>query len=189
MPKLLILGHARHGKDTVAEILRNDFGLRFMSSSLFCAQLVMNLYPGRWASPDECYEDRVNHRPLWYETISMFNRDDPTRLARAIFEQNDIYIGMRSSREFNACKNTRAFDVCVWIDRSLVAPPEDRSSCTVEPWMADYMIDNNGSLEELRRNIHSFAKNILSLSKQQYGEGDDWGPHPFLPPKPQSVRQ
>ena len=32
-PKLLIIGHARHGKDTVAEILRDTHGYDFVSSS------------------------------------------------------------------------------------------------------------------------------------------------------------
>ena len=32
-------------------------------------------------------------------------------------------------------------------------PPEDETSCTVEPWMADYVVDNNGSLAELEQNI------------------------------------
>jgi hypothetical protein len=32
--RLMLLGHGRHGKDTVAEILNRKYGLTFQSSSL-----------------------------------------------------------------------------------------------------------------------------------------------------------
>ena len=37
--KLLVIGHGRHGKDTVCEILRDEFGYTFESSSQFCSKL------------------------------------------------------------------------------------------------------------------------------------------------------
>ena len=36
---ILIIGHARHGKDTVAEFLEEIFGLTFMSSSQAAADI------------------------------------------------------------------------------------------------------------------------------------------------------
>jgi len=37
--KLLIIGHGRHGKDTVCEILRDKYNLQvFESSSRFCSK-------------------------------------------------------------------------------------------------------------------------------------------------------
>ena len=38
LPKLLVIGNARHGKDTVCDILREEFGYSFRSSSDFCAE-------------------------------------------------------------------------------------------------------------------------------------------------------
>ncbi len=38
LPKLLIIGNARHGKDTVCDILREEFNYSFRSSSDFCAE-------------------------------------------------------------------------------------------------------------------------------------------------------
>ena len=37
--KLLVIGHGRHGKDTVCEILRDKYGYSFESSSQFCSKL------------------------------------------------------------------------------------------------------------------------------------------------------
>jgi translation elongation factor EF-1alpha len=36
--KLLVIGHGRHGKDTVCEMLRDDYGYTFESSSKFCSK-------------------------------------------------------------------------------------------------------------------------------------------------------
>ena len=40
-PRLLILGHCRHGKDTLAEILRDEFGMTFESSSQSAADIFL----------------------------------------------------------------------------------------------------------------------------------------------------
>lgn len=37
----MVIGHARHGKDTVGEALRDFHGLKFASSSMFCAETIM----------------------------------------------------------------------------------------------------------------------------------------------------
>jgi hypothetical protein len=37
--KLLIIGNARHGKDTLAELLNEYYGLKFMSSSQASADI------------------------------------------------------------------------------------------------------------------------------------------------------
>jgi hypothetical protein len=181
-PRVLVLGYARHGKDTVAEMLGRLYGMRFTSSSEFCAaQVVMPAIDAAWAAYEdeqrgrnrqpptvpryasvaECFADRVNHRAFWYDTIRAFNQDDPTSLARAIFEENDVYCGLRHRAEFHAVVNAGIPDMVVWVDRSDHLPPEDRSSCSVEPWMADFVVDNNGSLEDLERNVRSLFDRFL----------------------------
>jgi hypothetical protein len=158
-PKLLILGHGRHGKDTVCELLRDKYGFSFMSSSLFCAERVMKPAFDRvelmpiYDSVQECFDDRVNNRAFWYDQIIAYNRPDASRLGREIFAENDIYCGVRSAREFHALRNTGAYDISIWIDASERMPAEGRDSCTVEPWMADFVLDNNGTPEDLAFNL------------------------------------
>lgn len=50
-------------------------------------------------------------------------------------------------------KNTGVFDYCIWVDRSDYLPPERRNSMSLEQWMADFTIDNNGSLDDLYFNV------------------------------------
>jgi len=183
LPKVLVIGHARHGKDTVSEMLLNDFGFNFTSSSWFCAERVMLPYfqqkvtdwlnfadvnepcPTVYHSAEECFDDRHNHRKEWYDQISAYCRPDASRLARGIFAENDIYCGLRSSREFHAVKGGGLFDLCVWIDSSgRGIAPEDKESCTIEPWMADVVIDNSGDLLELRLNVHRLMASRFGLS-------------------------
>lgn len=158
--KLLVVGHARHGKDTVCEILQRNWGYTFISSSYFCAEkVIMAEYPGRWLSVEECYADRVNHRALWYDLIAATNTPDGANLARQIYESGyDIYCGMRNKRELHAARNSGLVDLIVWVDASDRLPLEDKSSCTIEQWMADVTIDNNGSEADLEFNVNQLAK-------------------------------
>ena len=75
--KLLILGNARHGKDTLAELFNEHFGLTFMSSSqasadFFLYDQLKDKYG--YTSPEECFNDRVNHRDEWYLAICDYNK-------------------------------------------------------------------------------------------------------------------
>jgi hypothetical protein len=154
--KLLVIGHGRHGKDTVCEILRDKFGYSFESSSRFCSKLfIYDMLKDKYGytSEEECYEDRHNHRKEWYDAICDYNLGDGARLGRAIFDSHNIYCGLRNKREFHAMKNTGVFDYAIWVDRSDHLPPESKDSMSLEQWMADYTIDNNGDLEELERNV------------------------------------
>lgn len=173
-PKVLILGYGRHGKDTVAEMLRDRYGLSFMSSSRICAESVCLPYMRErgfsYADAEECFEDRHSgdNRKHWYDAIVAFNRPDASSLGRRLFEANDVYVGLRAAREFHAVKAAGLYDLCVWVDASgRGLPPEDRSSCTVEPWMADHVLDNGGDLDELRLNLDRLMKSHFNMEPSE----------------------
>ena len=98
---------------------------------------------------EECYADRHNHRAEWYNAICDYNQLDAAKLGRAIFQEHDIYCGLRNKREYFAMRNTGVFDYAIWVDRSDYLPPESEESMSLKPWMADYHIDNNGTLNDL----------------------------------------
>ena len=161
--KLLVIGHGRHGKDTVCEILRDKYGYSFESSSQFCSKLfIFDMLKDKYGYSDEeqCYADRHNHRAEWYDAICDYNVPDAARLGREIFKAHDIYCGLRNKREFFAMKNTGVFDKAIWVDRSDHLPPESKNSMSLEQWMADYTIDNNGSLKDLAFNTEQLIKHI-----------------------------
>ena len=161
--KLLVIGHGRHGKDTVCEILRDKYGYSFESSSQFCSKLfIYDMLKDKYgyASEEECYADRHNHRAEWYNAICNYNKGDGARLGRAIFDTHTIYCGLRNKREFFAMKNTGVFDYAIWVDRSDHLPAESKDSMSLEQWMADFTIDNNGDLEEPEFNVSNLIDYI-----------------------------
>ena len=161
--KLLVIGHGRHGKDTVCEILRDCYGYSFESSSQFCSRLfIYNQLKDKYNYDNEetCYADRHNHRQEWYESICDYNVPDPSRLGREIFKQHDIYCGLRNKKEFHAMRNTNVFNYAIWVDRSDHLPPEAKTSMSLEQWMADFTIDNNGTLTELEFNVKQLIQHI-----------------------------
>ena len=161
--KLLVIGHGRHGKDTVCEILRDEYGYSFESSSQFCSKLFIynNLKDKyNYTSEEECYADRHNHRKEWYDAICDYNLSDAATLGREMFKKYDIYCGLRNKREFFAMKNTGVFDYCIWVDRSMHLDSESKDSMSLEQWMADYTIDNNSGLSELAFNTRVLMQHL-----------------------------
>lgn len=162
--KLLILGHARHGKDTAAEYLRDAHGLTFRSSSLFLAETVVRpaLAARGLTYPDleACYADRVNHRALWRQLIEDYNRDDPARLAKAILAVSDCYVGMRTAREYEASR--LLFDAVLWIDASgRGLPPEGRDSMTIDYDPRTMIrIDNGGTVEAMPAQLDDWVRAV-----------------------------
>jgi hypothetical protein len=153
----------------VAEILHDQHGLRFASSSFFLAEKLIlpyfeqfrnnpQLRDGRWFkaydSLDECYADRGNFRDIWHDQITLYNEADRTRLCREILDAgNDIYVGMRSQLEYEAVKHL--FNDIWWVDASgRGLPPESLSSMNIR-FNPKYMrkIDNSGTLEELQQTV------------------------------------
>jgi hypothetical protein len=165
--KLLVIGHGRHGKDTVCEILRDKYRYTFESSSQFCSKLfIYDQLKDKYgySSEEQCYADRHNHRTEWYDAICDYNVPDAARLGREMFAAYDIYCGLRNKKEFHAMKNAGVFDYAIWVDRGDHLPPESKNSMSLEQWMADYTIDNNGTLADLEFNLHSLISNIDSYS-------------------------
>lgn len=165
MPNLMIFGYARHGKDTVADLLAKNFGAKPVSSSWFAASKIMVPYFASkgitYPSLEACYADRVNHRKAWFDEIAGYNVPDLARMGREIFQEYDIYVGIRNHREFNQAKCEGLFDYGIWVDRSDSLPPEDESSNKMKPWMADFILDNNSTLADLEDRACTLYYNLL----------------------------
>lgn len=157
--KLFICGYGRHGKDYAAEILNQLYGLKFDSSSHFamraCVREGLAVRHGlTYATEAECYADRVNHRAKWFDLICEFNREDPARLARLMFIENDIYVGIRNVDELDACKDEGLADLVIWVDATeRLGVTEDASSNTITPEDCDFTVFNNGTKEEFVKKL------------------------------------
>jgi hypothetical protein len=161
-PRLLVIGAARWGKDSFAEILNQEFGYTFESSqaaaNIFLYDLLKDKYG--YLTPEECFEDRMNHRQEWYEAICEYNKDDKARLAKGILERSDCYVGMRDRGEIDECIKQELFDLVIWVDASERLPLEDASSFNIDKSCADIIIDNNGTEAQFRERIKRFGNTI-----------------------------
>lgn len=159
--KLLLVGHMRHGKDTVAELLKEYYGLNFISSSQACADIfIYDELKDKYGykTPEECFLDRVNHRDEWYQMICNYNKDDKAKLAKEILKYNHTYVGMRDWAEIQECLKQELFDLVIWVDASKRLPQESAESFNITTKDADVIIENNGSLEELKEKVKRIGK-------------------------------
>ena len=129
-----------------------------LQTPLIGADKLKNKY--NYENYEQCYNDRHNHRAEWYDLISNYNLDNPSRLGIEIFKEYDIYCGLRNKREFVSLKEQKVYDYALWVDRSQVLPTEDSSSMTLDKSMADFIIDNNKSLIYLMEQIDALANYI-----------------------------
>lgn len=153
MANILITGYKRSGKDSLAEIWAEEFGATYQSSSWAAAQIFIYdalKHKYGYQNIDECFADRVNRRAEWFDMIEEYNREDPTRLAREIMADNDIYCGMRSRKEIDACLAGNVFDIVIWVDAEERVGKEDSSSCKVTKADADIIIQNNEDYQSFR---------------------------------------
>lgn len=161
---LLIIGHGRHGKDTVAEILRDYYGAKFVSSSLFVARECLWEKWGRlnYCCISEMYEDRHNHRKKWADMVTEYNYPDRTRTFRGMLDQgNNVYVGMRMLGEYLACKHEGLISRTIWVDRHKYLPPEPLDSMNLWPGLADHIVNNNGTLNGLKERVCDLADNLV----------------------------
>lgn len=166
--KILILGHARHAKDTVAEIIRKNYGLNFESSSRAAAEIfIFDALKDKYnyKDIDECFEDRVNHRKEWNNLICDYNTPNKSRLAEEIMSKNDIYVGMRDDEEFNKCQEICLFDTVIGVfdPRKELEP---KTSFNIDMWKSsDIVIMNNSTLEVLEQRVKMVFDGIMDFDE------------------------
>jgi len=165
-PRLLIIGHGRHGKDTFAELISIICGLKFESSSEFVGRRC--IWPSwgveRYETFEECFADRVNYRKVWGDLIGAWNTPDKARTARTMIEEGcDMYVGMRRTDELQACVDDGIFDHIIWIDACNRLPKEPLDSMELQPGMANLFVDNNGPEE----NLLTAALNLQKMLDEQ----------------------
>lgn len=164
--KVLILGHGRHGKDTVGEMLETHFGLKSISSSRYALEEavwpVMRLTHG-YKDMDECFEDRSNHRELWYTLIKMYNTPDKSRLVKGLLENHDVYTGLRCNEEYAVAKEY--FDLIIWVDAADRLPLEE--SMKIEYDLIEMIVlDNNHDLNYLEHQVTNRVGQSITIMSE-----------------------
>jgi hypothetical protein len=179
--KLCIIGHKRHGKDTVAEYFKKYYRYNYESSSMAAAKIFIydklkDEY--NYKSVEDCFNDRMNHRPLWYNMICDYNKNDKTRLAKDIMLENEIYVGMRDYSEIKECRKENVFNSVISVYNYRL-PLEDENSFNIDIFRdSDFIINNNGTLLDLSMKVLSlnkiFGDKVLDKVIDYYYSLDDY---------------
>ena len=157
-PRILILGPGRHGKDTFAEMIVSYTDLRFLSSSLTAAELILPYLQVVFDFKDaqEAFEKRHEERKLWQYLIATFLGGD--KLTRMILKKADIYVGMRGLKEYE--ESTYLFDFVVYVDASeRVSFRDSTFNIPYDPNKMIY-IDNNSDLVDLAVSAMKFVEQL-----------------------------
>jgi len=152
---ILVLGHGGHGKGELCKLLTELYGAECLSSSraalphIFPAlnEISLEWVGEPFASPEHAYARRGLARGVWKQLISLLNTPDKTTLSREILSRADVYDGMRCAEEFAASRHL--FEYVVWVDAAARVGTVD-PTLTISRDVADLVIDNNGTLEDLR---------------------------------------
>jgi len=183
MHKLMICGFGRAGKDSVADQISKRLGVKTQCSSSLAARHVIapqinKLFDsdyidriakveGKWVHPDiiekNLFETRHegDGRKIWFDAICEYNKEDPTRLMRKLYDIADVYVGCRSLREFLAGQH-ECFQFSIWVDGSKRVAPEI-TTCEIKPENCDIIIDNNGTEFELTAKVDRLCDFLQSM--------------------------
>lgn len=159
-----ICGHGRHGKGTAAAYIALKTGMRYkQSTSEAAAEMMFSKLQDKYGykTVKEAWDDRVNHRQEWAETIWAYNQPDGLTLYQGMLPDNDILEGVRQRDELQALRDHGIIDLVVWVDGSKRNPVESTASCQVSADDADLVIDNNGTLDELKERLDRFIAEHL----------------------------
>lgn len=182
---LLIIGHSEHGKSYVAERIISHFGWTAGESSYVCKEIVFDALREKgivYDTPHEAWLDRRNNKQLWKDIIRGYNEGDLARLTRKIFEKNEIYVGLRAGDEFLEALKEDLFDIIIYVDASERLPNFDPNNLDIPIGIANIVIDNNGTLEELGSKVNAvilyldwYIKSGTKDTEEQFSRVADFG--------------
>lgn len=163
---IVVTGHKKHGKDTVCSLIQRFSGLESQSSSryaLYNLDLMERLKERGldYASKEDAYNDRDNHREIWFEEIRDINLTQDYILGKRLLSEVPIYNGIRNREELERLVHLGYVRSIVWVDAGERLPPEGKGSMTVTRDDATHVIDNNKTFTDLLLNVSVFCLNYL----------------------------
>ena len=160
--KLMVCGYGEHGKDEACRYIAEKTTLRYkLSTSEMFAEIVFAAVGAHmgYKNVQECWDDRRNHRQLWYEIIVDQNAN--LRVYHAHLLMTDILNGIRNPAEFKQLLQENIVQLAIWVDASVRKASTISSECKITPDMCHVYIDNNRDLPYLYSQLDSVINRYL----------------------------
>ena len=163
---IYVIGHAQHGKTTVARCLAGMLDCSYADSSLWMADKVVRPYLAEkfdvhYETVEEAHRDRYKWREEWKASIAAYNAEDPAKLSREIFFENRIYCGCRTLAEYTAGRHELGA-VSIFVD-AYERSGELERGLEISPADCDYTLNNNEDWYYTIARIHTFVNNYNLL--------------------------
>lgn len=168
--KILVCGHAQHGKDTFASLLAEELNLKYSPvTQIFIKdhfEEINNAIGGVYTSAKWLYKYRSLHRDVLFDMISIYNKEDAGRFVKEVLSVADFYVGLRAKREYEATKHL--FDYKFWAYNRHKPVESSRSNELVSD-EEFVMVDNSGDLLELKGKA-SLAAHYIKKTEESLNE-------------------
>lgn len=177
MQKFAVIGPARAGKSTFATYLAEALGTKAVDTSEWLVQVEskrQEVLQERFKSTTWLYEpvldgyyksgwDPDRNRPARELLIALGDAVcalQPDFLIEQCLKKGDIIVGIRRQSEFDHLPDGVQV---VWIDRTGTTDGTDSKHLDIPRSVADVIVNNNGSLDDLRHEAERIAR-IASVS-------------------------
>ena len=161
--RFMIIGHGRHGKDTLASALATFTGLKNAGS---CSEALAPFVAWKKGiSVEEAYATR--HEPGQREIWRALGDDGRLEhgvdyLVKALDAKGDVGNGIRARAEFVASRPL--FDCCIYVSR---LGWEFDPTFELEPKDADVVFLNDGTKKDLIAKVSRFARTLRPVTGQK----------------------
>ena len=154
--RILILGHANHGKTTTAMMLRR-YGFKVVDTSdlnidrYIQEELAKPTPKGVPKTPSamkkQILENKDAFRQKLFDSLREYTKDEPDKFAKYVLQKSDVYVGMRSYEEFKASEYL--FDLVLHV-HDYNKPEESRESYDLQDHLSSvhtplYTIDTTSA--------------------------------------------
>ena len=140
---ILVQGYSESGKTTAAEIIT---GLINSPPPINCSDIIIRDFAAENnLNPDEVSKNKNKYRQRLFEFGKEAQEKEPAYPVPEAYKTTRVVTGVRTIKSLRAV--AKYVDFIIWIDRDAA---KKNTTDELGPEHADIVIDNNGSLDDLR---------------------------------------
>lgn len=143
--KIIIIGYTGSGKTTVASAIAKLWGTTAINTSDY---LINDYAQATGIDINKILSNKDKFRYELYQYGRARQDDNPLYLIEEPAKISDVITGLRNIDEIIAARKTGLFDLVIWVHMD---DCKRGNTDNLEPHHADIIINNNGTLSDLKR--------------------------------------